>query len=154
MIYLNLSIGYQNVEGLHSDLFGCKLESEINLNCDIEILSETWTSCKNCPNVKTPGYEIVDFINPEKIGKKGRSSGGLSILCKTIFKSKVKVIRSSDKYIWFEIDKSIFENLDHNVKICAIYSQPILSKYYTGILFGTILSQMFLILGPNSLLCA
>ena len=68
MIYLNLSIGYQNVEGLHSDLFGCKLTNEINFSCDIEIISETWTSCEKClADAKIPGYEPFTKIKPEKI---------------------------------------------------------------------------------------
>ena len=70
MLYLNLSVGYQNIEGLHSNLFGCKLESEINLTCDIEILSETWSSCKDCPNIQPPGYVLVKSIDSEKKAKK------------------------------------------------------------------------------------
>ena len=60
MISINLSIGYQNVEGLHSGLFGCKLDSEITFSCDIEIITETWSACENCKAVRIPGYEFID----------------------------------------------------------------------------------------------
>ena len=130
MLYLNLSVGYQNIEGLHSNLFGCKLESEINLTCDIEILSETWSSCKDCPNIQPPGYVLVKSIDSEKKGKKGRSSGGILVFCKTYLHGKVKKVKCSDKYIWFDIDNSLFDNVSQNIRVCAIYSQPVLSKYY------------------------
>ena len=45
-ININLSIGYQNIEGLHNSLMGCKLQDQIELINDIEILSETWSECK------------------------------------------------------------------------------------------------------------
>ena len=42
MSHFNLTIGYQNIEGSHSPIFGCKHEEQLNLYNDIEILSETW----------------------------------------------------------------------------------------------------------------
>ena len=77
MVSINLSIGYQNVEGIHNSLFGCKLDTEINFSCDIEVISESWGACENCKNVKVEGYEHVTSINREKKGKRGRSSGGI-----------------------------------------------------------------------------
>ena len=130
MITLNCSIGYQNVEGLHSNLHGCKLQNCINLACDIEILAETWTCCNQCKTTNTPGYHLVKNIDPEKKGSKGRSSGGLQIYCKDSLKKSIKVLKSTEKYAWFEIDKNLFHESTHNIKFCAIYSQPHLSKYY------------------------
>ena len=109
---------------------GCKLGNEINLTCDIEILAETWTSCKDCSTTQVSGYKLVKLIEPEKKGKKGRSSGGIQIFCKSYLYGKLKVLKTSDKYVWFDIDKSLFDNVNYNIKVCAIYSQPALSKYY------------------------
>ena len=153
MVYLNLSIGYQNIEGLHNDLFGCKLESEVDFSCDLEILSETWTPCKKCPTVKIAGYEFLKSVDPEKRGKRGRSSGGILIYYKTYLKDLVKVFKSTDKYIWFDIDKSLFHNLSHNIKICAIYSQPVLSKYYRDSVWDDLETDLMNFSSENSPVC-
>lgn len=70
MLTLNCSIGYQNIEGLHSSLLGCKLENQIDFNCDIEIISETWSSCEKCKKSSVPGYVFLKQTEPEKKGKK------------------------------------------------------------------------------------
>ena len=124
----NFSIGYQNIEGLHSSLFGCKLNLT-DFKCDIEILAETWTSCESCKICHVPDYQLIKSIEPEKRGNRGRSSGGLLIFCKERLKRKIKILESADKYTWLELDKSLFLS-QKTIKVCAIYSQPSLSNYY------------------------
>ena len=153
MISINLTIGYQNVEGLHSGLFGCKLATEINFSCDIEIISETWSSCENCKTVNIAGYEFLKGADPEKKGKKGRSSGGIQVYCKAHFKDKLKVFKVADKYIWMEMDKSLFNNFNSNLKICAIYSQPALSKYYRDSMWDDLESDIISLSSENSPIC-
>jgi hypothetical protein len=52
---LDLSIGYQNIDGIHSPNFDCKINYLQNkLSHDIEILSETWGNCDHDKNI--PGY--------------------------------------------------------------------------------------------------
>ena len=132
-ININLSIGYQNIEGLHNSLMGCKLQDQIELINDIEILSETWSECNKCKNVTVENYEILKTIDPIKKGniKKGRKSGGIQVYCKSAIKPHLKVIKTCNSYIWFEINKSIFHDINKNVLICAIYSQPVSSTYYS-----------------------
>ena len=65
-------------------------------------------------------------------GAKGRKSGGLRIFCKSYFKPHIEVIKFSDKYVWFKISKDIFHGQTENIMICAIYSQPLKSKYYSA----------------------
>ena len=130
MVTLNCSIGYQNLEGLHSDLHGCKLQNCINLTCDIEIFAETWTSCEKCLTISTPGYHLLENIKPQKKGSKGRSSGGLLIYCKDSLEDSIKVLKSSEKYAWLELNENLFHDSAQNIKLCAIYSQPYSSKYY------------------------
>ena len=80
---IDLSIGYQNIEGIHSQNFACKLPYlQSKLIHDIEVLSEAWGACNHSKDI--PGYKIVDQIDPSKKSniKKGRSSGGLLILQK------------------------------------------------------------------------
>ena len=86
MVTLQCSIGYQNLEGLHSNLLGCKLENGIDLTCDIEILAETWTSCEKCRTFHVPDYHLLKPVEAEKKGSKGRNSGGLLIFCKKYLK--------------------------------------------------------------------
>ena len=130
MVTLNCSIGYQNVEGLHSNLLGCKMESGLELKCDIEILAETWSACELCKARNVPEYHLLKKVDPEKKGKKGRSSGGLQIYCKKFLKKSIKILKSNDKYIWLELNKNLFENNAQSIKVCAVYSQPLLSNYY------------------------
>ena len=100
---------------------GRKLGTEINFSYDIEIISETWGACENCKSAKITGYELVKSTDPEKKGKKGGSSGGIQVYCKNFLENKIKIIKTSDKYIWMEIEKTLFNSLDSNLKICAIY---------------------------------
>ena len=66
-VNLNLSIGYQNIEGLHHPTLGCKLTHCLELFNDIEILSETWTECLNCKNICTvDNYDLIKTIEPLK----------------------------------------------------------------------------------------
>ena len=66
-----------------------------------------------------------------KKGNKGRKSGGIKIFAKPHIKPFIKVTKATEYYCWLEIDKNLFYNLDRNPLICAIYSQPIASKYYS-----------------------
>ena len=130
LVNLNLSIVYHNIDGLHHSTLGCKLTHCIELLNDIEILAETWSECSNCRLTTIQNYELVKTIAPLKQNKKGRKSGGIHIFSKSVLKPCIKIIKTSDHYIWLEIDKNIFENLNKNLVICAIYSQPSTSKYY------------------------
>ena len=62
---IDLSIGYQNVDGPHSKNFSCKLPYlEKKFIHDIEILAETWDSCKH--NKDIDGYKIIETIKSQK----------------------------------------------------------------------------------------
>ena len=128
---LNLSIGYQNIEGQHN-LLGCKLGGQIELFNGIEILAETWSECENCKKIAIENYDLVKSIDPLKIqGRKGRKSGGIHIYCKSFLKPHLKIIKAAKHYIWFGVDKNIFEELSISPIFCAIYSQPKTSEYYS-----------------------
>ena len=138
-VNLNLSIGYQNIEGLHHPTLGCKLTHCLELFNDIEILSETWTECTNCKNIETiENYELIKTIEPLKIDNKGRKSGGIKNFSKSNLKPHIKVKKSTDHYAWIEIQKNIFHGITKNPLICAIYTQPKASKYYTDEIWDNI----------------
>ena len=62
---IDLSIGYLNIEGLHTSTFGCKLPHlQSKLIHDIEVLSEAWGVCTHSKDV--PGYKILANIEPSK----------------------------------------------------------------------------------------
>ena len=79
---IDFSVGYHNIEGLHSKNFSCKLPYlEKKLIHDIEILVETWDSCKHSKDI--PGYKVIEIKSQKKKRVvKGRSSGGLLIYIK------------------------------------------------------------------------
>ena len=127
-----MSIGYLNVEGQHDAVMGCKLNGIIDFCNDIEILSETWSECDKCKHTKIDNYELLKVIDPIKNKKlRGRKSGGMLIFCKTEFKKYLKVIKFTNHYVWFDIDKNLFVNMGKNPLVCAIYSQPKSSQYYS-----------------------
>ena len=75
-----LSVGFQNIEGMHNGA-GCKLEDiKADLTNDIEILVETW-GC-NC-DVSFDNY-TPHYVSPQKHKgiTKGRKSGGFIVLLK------------------------------------------------------------------------
>ena len=84
----DLSIGYQNIAGIHNKILGCKLNL-LTLIHDIEIISETWGSCPH--NQEIAGYKIVNIKKPPKQVKKGRDSGGILIYCKDHIKPFISV---------------------------------------------------------------
>ena len=134
LVNLNLSIGYHNVEGLHHAVLGCKIHEYITLNNDIEILAETWSECETCKNTLSVGnYKIIVNIPPVKIGRRGRKSGGIRILCKSFFEKHLEIIKITEKYAWLKIDKNIFYGMSDDVMLCAIYSQPYKSPYYSEV---------------------
>ena len=81
---VNLSIGFYNIADKHSALHGCKLDNQVKLEFDIEILAETWSKCKKCANNNVDNYELIDSVDPlKKAGcKKGRDSGGILLFSK------------------------------------------------------------------------
>ena len=121
-ICINLSIRYQDIEGLHNSLIGCKLNGQIDLINDIEILAETWSECEICKNITTENYALVDSIEPLKNrNKKGRASGGIKIYCKSYLKQYLKVKKTSSHYIWFEADKMLFQGYKQKpINMCNI----------------------------------
>ena len=80
---IDFSVGYSNIEGLHSKSFSCKLPYlQKKFIHDIEVLVETWDSCKH--NKEIGGYKIINVVKPQKKKNvvKGRSSGGMIIYVK------------------------------------------------------------------------
>ena len=68
-----------------------------------------------------------------KIGRRGRKSGGIRILCKSFFEKHLEIIKITEKYAWLKIDKNIFYGMSDDVMLCAIYSQPYKSPYYSEV---------------------
>ena len=63
---IDLSFGYQNIDGIHSPQFGCKLPFlHSKFTHDIEVLSETWGICTHEKN--TSGYKLLENIAPHKM---------------------------------------------------------------------------------------
>ena len=67
----------------------------------------------------------------KKESRKGRMCGCIHIYCKTYLKPFLKTIKTSSSYIWFEIDKNLFYNINKTLRACAFYSPPSNSKYFS-----------------------
>ena len=117
---LDLSIAYQNIEGIHNLTFGYKLAHITSKFIhDIEVLSETWGECKHETGYK--GYKLITIPLQKIAGvKKGRSSGGLLIYYKEHLKEYIKSCVLH--YIWIELDKSLFFSYEKNVKLYVAYT--------------------------------
>ena len=125
---INLSIGFQNVEGLHCDGECFLPDISENIKNDIHFLAETW----NCNHDKEiPGYQNM-FVNGYKTPGilNGRSSGGLLLYVKEHLFKHVKILKNSAYAIWLQVDKNIFTNIDDNLIISAQYVPPVNSKYH------------------------
>ena len=125
---INFTIGFQNIEGLHTDCECFLSEITENIKNDIHFLAETWT-CEHdkevtgYKNIFENGYKTPGIIN-------GRSSGGLLLYIKENLFNHVKILKSSAYSIWLEVNKNVFTNLDQNLIISAQYIPPVNSKYY------------------------
>ena len=128
-IPLDFSIGFQNIEGLHSDCECFLSEITENIKNDIHFLAETW-SCDHAKEID--GYKHYfqnGFKTPGVIT--GRSSGGLLIYVKENVQKFVKILSFTPYKCWLEIDKCLFENLNQNLIISAQYSPPGNSNYHS-----------------------
>ena len=114
-----VSVGFQNIEGLHNGS-GCKLSYiKDTLFSDIEILCEVW-GCDCDKNVNDINY-MHNLVKSQKHTgvKKGRKSGGFLILYKNYLAKNIKILESSNNFVWIEIDKSCIKNMQNNVLIVA-----------------------------------
>jgi exonuclease III len=148
---LDLSIGYQNIEGLHSRNFSCKLPYlEKKFIHDIEILSETWDTCSHSKDID--GYKTIKPVKPQKKSniKKGRASGGMIIYCKNHLHKYIKEVLRTPHYIWLEINKNIFHSLQETIKICIAYNPPDSSKYCNKNIYEDISTILLTTCKPES----
>ena len=125
-----VSIGFQNIEGLHN-VGGCKLnEIEEGLLHDIEILCEVW-GCDCEKSFIDVNYKHT-IVNPQKHAgiRKGRKSGGFIVLYKNYLLKNLKILECSNHCVWIEVDKSCIENMHNNLIIAATYINDITSTYY------------------------
>ena len=95
------------------------------LTNDIEILVETW----GCPCELTFDNYIPHYVSPQKRPgvTKGRKSGGFIVLIKKYLKSNFKIVKSSNNFVWIEVDKLCVNNLSEN------YNESIFDELYSDI---------------------
>ena len=140
---IDFSIGYENIDGLHTKSFSCKLPyTQKKFIHDIEILTETWGSCEHDKEIE--GYRLIDEIEPqkEKGVSKGRASGGLLIYCKSHLFKYIKRGNKTPYYIWLEINKTIFHSLHETIKVCIAYNPPINSNYCNKTFYEDISTEL------------
>ena len=104
------TVGFHNIHGMH-DSTGCKIaELKNELSSDIEIFAEIW-GC-NCV-LSFENYTVKQVSAQKYLAvKKGRKSGGFTILIKKHLFKSVKILKTSNNYVWIEVDKILlFRNI-------------------------------------------
>ena len=90
---------------------------------DIEIFSEVWGGCDHDKQVN--GYNLIEINAQKHAGiKKGRKSGGFLTYIKKQFFTNMKVLKSTPYYVWLDIDKNLFYNMNDKCKIVCIIHTP------------------------------
>ena len=62
--------------------------------------------------------------------KKGESRV-IYTYCKSHLTPHLNIVKTSNYYIWFEVNKNIFDNINRNPLVCATYLKPRGSAYYS-----------------------
>ena len=115
----SLNILSFNVEGLDSMLSDPGFTQLIQRH-DICILSETMRMSDSKLNLEN--FWDDSQVRP-KHEKKGRPSGGVTVLVKTPLRSGIKVVYKSEGLVWIQLDKYFFD-FDEDLYICAVYIAP------------------------------
>ena len=112
-----------NVEGLASELEEPDFISLMNKH-DICLFSETWK--KDDSKIELPGWWDFSVVRP-KYRKFGRHSGGITICCRSNLRPGLKIMESSEGFIWFKLDAKFF-NLLNDLYVGAVYIPPQYTK--------------------------
>ena len=72
---------------------------------DICLLQETWKRDES--KINLPGCWDFSQVRP-KYRKKGRHSGGITVLCKDQYRPGIKILESSEGIIWMKLDAKFF----------------------------------------------
>jgi exonuclease III len=115
----SLNILSFNVEGLDSMLLDPGFTQLIQRH-DICILSETMRMSDSKLNIEN--FWDDSQVRP-KSEKKGRPSGGVTVLVKTPLRSGIKVVYKSEGLVWIRHNKYFFD-FDEDLYICAVYIAP------------------------------
>ena len=134
-----LSFSAWNVKDLVDRILGDKFENQDfidHLNkFDSIVLSETWTN----RSVDVLDYKCISSTEQKR--NKGRLSGGVMILYKNQFSSKVVIQKRSKYYIWIQIDKSLLRKTK-DLFLCRVYIPPETSIYFFKDLFEELESDI------------
>ena len=147
---IDLSIGYHNIDGIHSKSFSCKLPYlEKKFIHDIEIIAETWGQCQHSKEID--GYKSFVIPTQKDVDiKKGRSSGGLIVYYKNHFHQFIKLCRKTPHYIWIEINKNIFHSMHESIRICIAYNPPANSDYCNKNIFEDLSENLLTTCNTNT----
>ena len=95
-----------------------------------------------------------NLVKPQKHTgvKKGRKSGLFLILYKNYLANNIKILESSNNFVWIEIDKSCIKNMQNNVLIAATYINDITSTYYDDKIWDELYNGILKFGNENTLL--
>ena len=108
-----------NVEGLDSMLEDPSFTSLVDSH-DICFLTKTMR--KEDTKLNIDGFWDFSQIRP-KTKKKGRFSGGITVLAELDIRPGIKIVDSSEGFVWIKLDK-VFFNFINDLYICAVYIPP------------------------------
>ena len=147
-----VSITTWNIRGVSDKVLGDKSRNDCFVESiaknDIIVLTETWT--RN--DVQIAGYKnFVSTQNTDSNNRSGRLSGGVCLLFKEKFSSRVILMKTSVNFIWCKVDKSCLET-ELDIYICGAYIPPHNSPYFTVDLFEELENDISLFSSRGSIL--
>ena len=108
-----------NVENLEPKLEEPHFLDLVNKH-DLCILCETWK--KDESKLDIPGWWDFSQIRP-KTKKTGRHSGGITVLAKQEIRKGIKVILSTEGFLWIKLNK-VFFSMERDLFVCGAYIPP------------------------------
>ena len=153
-----ITLSTWNINGISDRILGDKFGISDFVQCvskiDILVLTETWTH----KMVHTSDFKCFcstrsNSYKSSNIPTSGRISGGVMVFVKNHLASKVNLKKSTNNFVWCEIDKEIMGTETH-VYLCGVYIPPVNSKYFLPELFEELENDIaeFQLKGPVILL--
>lgn len=119
-----------NIQGISDNVLNDSSFNYTIENSDICILTETWLEDKIC--VRPDIFYTFNRLRP-RLSKKGRPSGGISVLIRKEFhhgrKKAISVVKESEYSVWIKICKTYFK-LDKDIYVGGVYLPPEKSTFY------------------------
>ena len=126
-----------NINGLTNRVIGDKTKNNDFLNhiktYDFIFLTETWSK----ETINIPGFKATSSPVSPKSNRRGRLSGGITLLFKNEFQSQVSIEKTTKNSLWCKVSKNLL-NLQNDLYLCGIYIPPEKTTYFDTEIFDNL----------------